>query len=204
MMKRLFATLVFVLALAAAPFAAQASNLAPGSDAPAFSATGVDGETVDLAALKGKTVVMEWSNHECPYVKKHYDSGNMQEIQKVATADENLVWITVVSSAPGKQGNVDAETAQKLTAERGAHPTHVVLDETGAIGREYGALTTPHIFIIDTAGKLAYMGAIDDQPTARGEPAEAQNYVLAALENMKNGEAPNPPMTKPYGCSIKY
>lgn len=204
MMKQIFTLAAFVLALALVPVAAQAATLAPGDDAPVFSATGVDGETVDLAALKGKTVVLEWTNHECPYVVKHYETGNMQKVQESATSDDDTVWVTVVSSAPGKQGHVDAETAKKLTMDRGAAPSHVVLDETGEIGQAYGALTTPHMFVIDTQGKLAYMGAIDDQPTARGDTSGANNYVLAALDSIRNGEAPNPPMTKPYGCSVKY
>ena len=196
--------LVLAVTLVASPFTAQAATLAPGDDAPAFSVTGVDGEAVDLAALKGKTVVLEWSNHQCPYVVKHYETGNMQATQEAATADADVVWVTVVSSAPGKQGHIDAATAKKLTEDRAAHPTHIVLDEDGALGTAYGALTTPHMFVIDTQGKLAYMGAIDDQPTARGDTVGANNYVLAALESLKNGETPELPQTKPYGCGIKY
>lgn len=204
MMKRIFFLALFMPVLALAPLAAQAAGLAPGDEAPVFSTTDIDGNSVDLDTLKGKTVVLEWTNHECPYVKKHYETGNMQKTQTIATSDEDIVWVTLISSAPGKQGYVDEATAKQLTTQRGAQPTHVVLDPSGEIGKAYDAKTTPHMFVIDPEGKLAYMGAIDDQPTARGDTEGANNFVLAALVNMREGKAPNPPQTRPYGCGVKY
>jgi peroxiredoxin len=196
MLKRL------VLAAAVSAFALPALA-APviGEAAPAFTAKDTQGETVSLA---GKTVVLEWSNDGCPYVKKHYGSGNMQKTQEAATAD-GVVWLTIVSSAEGKQGYVTPEQADKLTADRAAKPTDVVLDTDQAIGRAYDAKTTPHMFIIDPAGKLVYAGAIDDRPTADPKDIEgANNLVLAALDDLKNGRPVAVAETEPYGCSVKY
>lgn len=194
-----------VLATAVSVFALPALA-APviGEAAPAFTAKDTQGETVSLAGLAGKTVVLEWSNDGCPYVKKHYGSGNMQKTQEAATAD-GVVWLTIVSSAEGKQGYVTPEQADKLTADRAAKPTDVILDTDQAIGRAYDAKTTPHMFIIDPAGKLVYAGAIDDKPTADPRDIEgANNLVLAALDDLKNGRPVATPESEPYGCSVKY
>ncbi len=172
--------------------------------APAFSAVGADGKPVKLDAYKGKTVVLEWTNHDCPFVKKHYDSGNIPSLQKQA-ADAGVVWLQVLSSAPGKQGHVDGATAQQLNATRKAAPAGTVLDADGTIGKLYGAQTTPHIFIVKADGTLAYKGGIDSIATSdKADLAKAENYVSSALQAIKAGKAVDKASTKPYGCSIKY
>ena len=175
-----------------------------GEAAPTFTATDIEGNAVDLAALKGKTVVLEWTNHQCPYVIKHYDSGNMQRTQKMAKED-GVVWVSIVSSAPGKQGHLDLEEAKEIVAKEGAYPAHKVLDESGEIGKLYKATTTPHMFVIDEAGVLAYAGAIDSNSSPRPSAVEgATNYVLAALGDLKEGNTVQTAQTQPYGCSVKY
>lgn len=176
----------------------------PGNVAPAFSEVNTAGKTVSLADFKGKTVILEWTNDGCPFVKKHYNSKNMQNTQAAATAD-GVVWLSVISSKPGAQGHVDGAGADKLTADRGAKPTHVLLDPDGSMGRAYGAKTTPHIFIITPDGKIAYNGAIDSIQSNRVEDVpKATNYVTAALANLEAGKAPDPALTVPYGCDVKY
>ncbi|WP_273454707.1 thioredoxin family protein [Nevskia ramosa] len=175
-----------------------------GAPAPAFSAVDSNGKTVSLADYKGKHVVLEWTNDGCPFVKKHYGSGNMQSLQKEFTA-QNVVWLSVISSAPGQQGYVDGAAANKLTAARGAAPTAVLLDPKGDIGRLYGAKTTPHLFVIDPAGKLEYAGGIDS--IASPDPADiagATPFLKVALTEALAGKAISTPVTKPYGCSVKY
>lgn len=190
------ATALFVSVAQAAPVV--------GEPAPLFTATDSTGKTVKLEDFKGKTVVLEWTNHECPFVVKHYDSGNMQATQKKATGD-GVVWLSVISSAAGKQGYVDGATADKLTKDRNAHPTAVLLDETGTVGKLYDAKTTPHMFIIDASGVLVYAGAIDSVPSAdKADVATAKNYVLAALDEIKAGKPVTEATTKSYGCGIKY
>ena len=175
-----------------------------GQPAPDFDVVDSQGNAVSLSSLKGKTVVMEWTNHDCPFVKKHYESGNMQALQKSATSDD-VVWVSVISSGEGKQGNVSADQANSLTEQRGAAPTHVVLDPSGDLGRAYAARTTPHMFVINETSELVYMGGIDDVPSADKADIEgANNYVSAALANLKNNEAVATPTTRPYGCSVKY
>jgi len=175
-----------------------------GAKAPAFSVVDSAGKTRSLNEFAGKTVVLEWTNHDCPFVKKHYDSGNMQKTQATAAAD-GAVWLSVVSSAPGKQGHVSPAEAGALTASRKAQPAAVLLDADGAMGKAYGAKTTPHMFVIDKAGTLVYAGGIDDKPTAnQADIAGATNYVLAALGSVKSGTPVAVPTSKPYGCSVKY
>ncbi|MFG6458162.1 redoxin domain-containing protein [Roseateles sp. BYS96W] len=172
--------------------------------APAFTATAADGKTVNLADYKGKTVVLEWTNADCPYVRKHYGSGNMQSQQKAATA-QGVVWLQVISSAPGQQGHVDGATAQKLNAERGAAPTATLLDPTGELGRLYGAQTTPHLFVIKGDGSLAYKGGIDSIASAsKDDIAKAEPYVTEALAAVAAGKKVEKASTRPYGCSVKY
>ncbi len=173
--------------------------------APTFSGKAVDGSTINLADLKGKTVVLEWTNHECPYVVKHYDkTGNIPGLQKDATS-KDIVWLQILSSAPGKQGNVDAATAISLNEKRGAAPTNVILDPEGTIGKLYGAQTTPHMFVINAEGTLVYKGGIDSIKTANpADIAKAIPYVKESLEALAAGEAIPNPSTAPYGCSIKY
>ncbi|QYF95987.1 redoxin family protein [Massilia sp. PAMC28688] len=201
-MKHLVRAAVTVGFMAAA--AGAMANAELNKPAPAFAAVGADGKPVRLDAYKGKTVVLEWTNHECPYVKKHYESGNIPNLQKDA-AGKGVVWLQVVSSAPGKQGNVDGATAQKLNASRKAAPAATVLDADGKIGKMYGAQTTPHMFIINPAGQLVYKGGIDSIATAsKDDLAKAENYVTAALNAISAGKPVQKANTKPYGCSIKY
>lgn len=175
-----------------------------GKPAPAFTAVDSNGKQHSLGDYKGKTVILEWTNHGCPYVQKHYDTGNMQALQKETAAD-GAVWLTLISSAPGKQGYVSGEKANELTEKRGAAPTAVLFDPTGKIGKSYGAKATPHMYIIDAEGTLRYMGAIDDKPTTDKKSVEgATNYVKVALSELKAGKAVSTPVTKAYGCSVKY
>ncbi|MBL4837557.1 MAG: redoxin domain-containing protein [Kordiimonadaceae bacterium] len=176
----------------------------PGKVAPDFMAYTTQGVTITLSELQGKPVVLEWTNHDCPYVKKHYSSGNMQRLQRKLT-QEGVIWISIISSAPGLQGHVTTLEADALTARRGSYTSHVILDPDGTIGRAYHAKTTPQMVLIGAEGLVQYMGAIDDKPSARLESLEgAQNYVLAAWASVKAGTQVEMPTTKPYGCSVKY
>ncbi len=175
-----------------------------GQPAPDFTGTDSNGKSWSLSSLRGKTVVLEWTNDGCPYVQKHYNSGNMQSLQKSAAA-EGIVWLTVISSAEGQQGYVTGEEANKLTESRHAAPTAVILDPSGEIGHAYGAQTTPHMFIIDANGKLVFMGGIDDKPTTDPTTIKtAKNYVREALDELKAGKPITEAVTRPYGCSVKY
>lgn len=175
-----------------------------GKPAPVFAGVDTNGNTHTLSDFKGKTVVLEWTNHDCPYVMKHYGSNNMQTLQNRATAD-GVVWLTVISSAPGKQGHVSPAKANQIAAERGAGPTAILLDPEGTIGRAYDARTTPHMFVIDGEGTLVFMGGIDDRPTAdRADVEGANNYVVAALADVSAGRNVQTPTSRPYGCSVKY
>ena len=193
---------MLVLAAALGVTTAQAAPKV-GEPAPAFSTTDSNGKTVQLADYRGKFVVLEWSNAECPFVKKHY-AGNMQALQKEETA-KGVAWLTVISSAPGKQGHVDGKQANALTKERGAAPTAVLLDPTGKIGHAYDAKTTPHMFVIDPKGTLVYMGGIDSIASADAEDIpKAKPYVKLALAEALAGKPVTESVTKPYGCGIKY
>jgi len=175
-----------------------------GDPAPAFTGTDTKGKVHALSDFKGRFVVLEWHNQGCPYVKKHYGSGNMQRLQKEWTA-KGVVWLTVISSAPNTQGHVTAEQADAYVREQQAAPTAVLLDPSGEIGRAYGAKTTPQMVVIDPAGRLIYDGAIDDKPTTDvADVATAQNYVSAALTAAMAGKPVGTSATKPYGCSVKY
>ncbi len=176
-----------------------------GETAPDFMTTDIHGNAFKLSDHKGKIVVLEWTNHKCPFVIKHYRSGNMQATQKAAAAIDGVEWISIVSSAPGKQGNVDAKEAQKIVDDQGATITAKILDPSGAIGKLYAAKTTPHMFVIDTQGTLAYAGAIDDKSSPSPKTIKgAKNYVLAALDNLTTGQPVETPQTMPYGCAVKY
>ena len=199
-MKKLFLTLVTALVVAGTAHAQPVI----GQPAPELTATDTKGVSHSLSDFRGKTVVLEWTNHDCPYVKKHYDTGNMLALLRGATA-EGVVWLTIISSAPGKQGYVTAEEADALTAERDAAPTAVLFDPKGTAGKAYGARTTPHMFVIDPEGTLVYMGGIDDRPTASKEDVEgARNYVREALTALGSGQDVPQSTSRPYGCSIKY
>ena len=180
------------------------ADVVTGEMAPNFTLTSASGEAVSLEDFKGQHVVLEWTNHQCPFVVKHYGSGNMQALQEKWT-DQNVVWLSIISSAKGKQGHVTPEEAQQLTEERGAFPSDVLLDESGDVGRLYGAKTTPHMFVIDPDGTIVYQGAIDS--IASFDPddiAQATNYVDNALTKSMAAEPIEMHATKPYGCSIKY
>lgn len=198
---------IAALSLVASAACAQA-ELGPapqiGAAAPPFAGLATTSETVSLADFLGEKVILEWTNHECPFVRKHYETGNMQATQEVADA-AGAVWITVISSAPGTQGYVDAAGADALTTERDAAPDYVILDPSGEIGRLYAAKTTPQMFIIDEGGVLRYDGAIDDKPSTNHATVEgAKNYILAALADLAASRAVAEPRTRPYGCSVKY
>lgn len=174
-----------------------------GKPAPAFTAVDSNGKTRSLGEFKGKTVVLEWNNPECPFVKKHY-AGNMQALQKAAAKD-GVVWLTINSGAAGKQGHLDGPGANAVTKAKGASPAAYLLDAKGTVGRAYAAKTTPHMYVIDPAGRLAYAGAIDDTPTADpADVAKAKNYVTAALADMKAKRPVQVATSKPYGCAVKY
>jgi peroxiredoxin len=175
-----------------------------GQAAPDFTAVDSKGNSLQLSQYRGKTVVLEWTNADCPYTRKHYTSGNMQSAQKLAQKD-GIVWLTIVSSAPGKQGFVNGPAADQLTQSRGASPTAVLLDPSGTVARLYDAKTTPHMFVIDKNGAVQYMGGIDSLATTDPKDiARAEPYLKEAMLAVAEGKpAPNA-VTKPYGCSIKY
>lgn len=187
-------------------FAVPAVAAAPvvGQPAPDFEAVDAHGKAFKLSDLKGKNVVLEWTNHQCPFVLKHYESGNMQKVQKKAV-DDGAVWVSIISSAPGRQGHVSDAEALKISAERGAYPTTIIRDESGTIGHLYEAKTTPHMFVINAEGVLVYAGAIDSNSSPRAATIEgATNYVVAALDDLKAGNAVGTAQSAPYGCSVKY
>jgi len=175
-----------------------------GQPAPAFSAMDDHGAARSLADFKGKFVVLEWHNNGCPYVQKHYNSHNMQNLQREWTA-KGVVWLTIISSAPGTQGYVTPEQSQAFAKQSGMASTAVLLDPKGDLGHLYAATNTPQMFVIDPKGILVYSGAIDDQPTA--DPASlktARNFVAAALAEATAGKPVTTPMSQPYGCTVKY
>jgi peroxiredoxin len=183
---------------------AWAATAKVGEAAPAFTVNASNGSPVSLSAYKGKIVVLEWTNHDCPYVRKHYDSGNMQGLQRDATG-QGAVWLTVISSVEGTQGYVTPSQADELTTSRKAAPTAVLLDTRGATGKAYGATNTPHMYVVDKAGILVYAGAIDDRPTSRRADVQgANNYVRAALDAVAAGQPVKTPVTRAYGCTVKY
>jgi hypothetical protein len=175
-----------------------------GRPAPVFTGTDSQGRSISLNDFSGRIVVLEWTNHDCPFVRRHYDSGNMQALQHQAAA-EGVIWLSIISSAPGEQGHVDGSAANELRDRGGAKPAAIILDPDGKIGRAYEAKTTPHMFIVNEVGTLVYMGAIDDQPRNTGaNPATATNYVANALVALKEDRPIATPVTQPYGCAVKY
>jgi hypothetical protein len=175
-----------------------------GQAAPVFNSVDTNGEPFNLDDYKGKTVVLEWSNHQCPFIIKHYGTGNMQRAQEIAVG-KDVVWVTIRSSAPGKQGHVSAIQANEIARETGSHATIQILDPDGEIGKLYGAKTTPHMFIVDKDGTLVYAGAIDDNTSPNPETVKgAKNYILAALDDLEAGRPVQTAQTAPYGCSVKY
>tara|TARA_B110000438_G_scaffold125929_1_gene122508 strand:+ start:100 stop:705 length:606 start_codon:yes stop_codon:yes gene_type:complete len=182
------------------------ANAKTEEQAPDFNLLNSYGETVKLSEFKGQTVVLEWTNHECPFVAKHYKTNNMQNTQ-TAAKEASVVWLSIISSAPGTQGFVTNEEANELTKSRNALPSHVLQDPEGFVGKAYGAKTTPHMYLIDKAGILRYQGAIDDAG-GRGfmfkDLSQAKNYIISALVELNQGTEITDRVTKPYGCSVKY
>jgi peroxiredoxin len=175
-----------------------------GEPAPDFTAVDSTGKSQSLHAYKGKYVVLEWHNQGCPYTKKHYESGNMQRLQKEWTA-KGVVWFTVISSAPGTQGYVTPTQENDYLKQMNAVPTAVLMDPGGTLGQLYAAKTTPHMYVIDPNGVLIYNGAIDDHPTSdQADIASSKNYVSNALTEALAGKPVTDPATQPYGCSVKY
>ena len=174
--------------------------------APEFKLSDSYGNEISLSSFIGKKVVLEWTNHGCPYVAKHYETGNMQSTQEFAK-EEEIIWLSIISSAPGTQGYVSSDEANALTITRKASPTHVLFDPTGEVGRIYDAKTTPHMYIINEEGLMKYQGAIDDAG-GRGfmsrDLLKAKNYVKDSLKEMGTGKEISSPITKAYGCSVKY
>lgn len=184
------------------------AKIETGANVSDMSVVDSNGVTHQLSDYAGRTVVLEWTNHGCPYVVKHYnpsfEGGNMQNLQKMA-AEDDVVWLSIISSAPGKQGYVRGSEANNLTETRGAAPEAVVLDAAGEMGRSFSAKTTPHMFVIDDSQTLVYQGAIDSVKSVNpADIPDATNYVNAALTALKNGDPIADAETKPYGCSIKY
>jgi peroxiredoxin len=203
MMKHIFPVAALVL-VACAPEAAAVAAPPIGSQAPNFRVADANGQPVTLDQFKGKTVVLEWNNPGCPYVKKHYESGNMQKTQAAATAG-GVVWLTINSSAEGKQGSMTPAEAKAFTASQRSRGTAYLLDPQGVVGRPYGAKTTPHMYVVNADGTLVYNGGIDDKPSSDQEDIPgARNHVLAALSELKAGKPVSVPKSRPYGCSVKY
>jgi len=193
--------IVSCVLLLAAPQVHAAKN---GQTAPDFRVKDIKGKEYALADLKGKNVILEWHNRECPFVKKHYESGNMQKLQKALTA-KGFVWLTIISSAKGKQGYVTPAEENTYLKEQKAAPTTVLMDADGKMGKAYAAKTTPHMFIIDKKGVLVYQGAIDSNDSPDPETiSSAKNYITTAADELLAGKPISTASTKPYGCSVKY
>ena len=206
---KLYLTLFTTCILATTSYGAniKLQNPSVNTKAPNFTAVNSYGKTIKLSDLIGSPVILEWTNHECPYVFRHYNENNMQSVQKIAR-DAGVIWLSIISSTPGDQGHVSPDTANALTDSRGASPTHVLLDESGEVGMLYGAKTTPHMYMIDANGILRYKGAIDD--IGRGMQffdasfAEAKNYVSSQIDELLANRSLAINSTTPYGCSVKY
>lgn len=201
-MKRTVLALIAGFVLVAS--SAAAHGLRVGDPAPDFTGTDSQGRTQVLSAYRGKYVVLEWTNNGCPFTRKHYESGNMQALQKEWTG-KGVVWLTMLSSAPGAEGYMTAADENQYIAREHASPSAAVLDSKGTIGHQYSAKTTPHMFVIDPAGKLIYEGAIDDHATTdRSDIKNSKNYVADALSEAMAGRQVATSFTRPYGCSVKY
>ncbi|MDB6115897.1 MAG: thioredoxin family protein [Lacunisphaera sp.] len=183
----------------------RAETAAVGRAAPDFTLTDINGKPHSLSEYKGKTVVLEWVNPECPFVQKHYDrSGNMPRLQQAAAAD-GIVWLTINSAAPGKEGDYDADRVKDWQGRVHSSATDYLRDQDGKVGRLYDARTTPHMYVINASGTLVYAGGIDSIRSSNvGDIAKATNYVAAALADVKAGRPVRTPNSQPYGCSVKY
>ena len=199
-MKHILKSTLALLVAAGTAFAAPQI----GQPAPEFTLTDSNGQSHNLSDFKGKFVVLEWLNHGCPFVQKHYDGGNMQGLQKEYTG-KDVVWLSIVSSAPGKQGHMSPEETNKAKEEKGAAPTAVLIDADGTVGKLYDAKVTPELFVINPEGTLIYAGAIDDKKSVdASDVAGAKNYIKQALDEALAGNPVSEPTTEPYGCGIKY
>ncbi|MEM1109279.1 MAG: redoxin domain-containing protein [Planctomycetota bacterium] len=199
--------LVTALAIVAMPVASDAAKggVATGEPAPAFTLTDSNGIEHSLSDFAGKTVVLEWTNHQCPFVKKFYDEGHMQGWQGEYTAEGDVVWLSICSSAPGKQGHLSANGWNQKIQDKGINATAVLIDEDGTVGRAYAAKTTPHIYVIDGEGTLRYQGAIDSiRSTKTSDIDSATNYLASAVDAVRVGSEVVTDTTTPYGCSVKY
>ena len=197
--KHMFTAMVSAISISVSAHAADV-----GKPAPAFMAKDAKGNDVSLEALKGKVVVLEWVNHGCPFVVKHYGSQNMQKLQESYTG-KGVVWITINSGSKASGSYTDAETTLKIAAEKGSKATHLIADDSGTIGKAYSAKTTPHMFVINKEGVLVYNGAIDSKKTTNPADIESsENYVAKALDEVLAGKEVTTAKTEPYGCSVKY
>ena len=201
MKQTLAASAVIAIVAASVP---AASAPVVGRQAPNFKLADANGRPVTLSDFRGRTVVLEWNNPGCPFVQKHYESGNMQKAQAAAARD-GVVWLSINSGAPGKQGHMSGAEAKAFVAKAGARPTAYLLDPRGVVGKVYEAKTTPHMYIVNKAGTLVYAGGIDDKPTKNASDITgARNHVLAALAELKAGRAVSVATSRPYGCAVKY
>ena len=196
---------LWALALSNNPgLAAQMQDPEIGAAAPAFTLPDTYGDDHSLSDYAGKWVVLEWLNYGCPFVQKHYGSGNMQKLQ-TQYREKDVVWFSIVSSAPGQQGYYEPSEMNAMNEENGNNASAVLLDPEGTVGMAYGAKTTPQMYVIDPDGILLYNGAIDDRPSSRlADIQGAHSYLVQALEEAMSGEAVSLPTTQPYGCSVKY
>ena len=202
-MKKPFVLAALSLALIAGTTSTVQADALVGQPAPNFTAIDSNGKRHSLADFKGKHVVLEWTNYDCPFVAKQYNTGAMQNLQKTAT-QKGVVWLSVNSSAAGKQGNFEPAKFNELAKEKKAAPSAILLDSDGTVGKLYGAKTTPHMYLISPEGKLVYNGAIDDKPTTDTGATPEKNYVQLALSEAMAGKPVSVATTKPYGCSVKY
>jgi peroxiredoxin len=210
-MGKLIAATIALVALAASALlsvaraaAIGAAAVRPGAPAPGFTAPDIAGRMVNLGQYAGQIVILEWTNNGCPFVQKHYDSANMQTLQRRYTQG-GVIWLTIASSAPGEEGYVTPAAAKADLARWQAAPTDYLLDPDGMVGHLYDARATPHMVVIDRGGRIAYMGAIDDTPSTRlADVKTAKNYLVAALDEIAAGKPVTVASTRAYGCSIKY
>lgn len=203
-MFKLLSISLLVVALATGIVVSALAQIENGKPAPDFTLADSNGNQVSLSQFKDKFVVLEWLNYDCPFVMKHYNSGNMQDLQKAWTG-KGVTWLSIISSAPEQQGYYEAVDVNRLNAQKKASPTAILLDPAGTVGKLYGAQTTPHMFVIDPQGVLVYQGAVDDiRSTNPDDVAKAKNYVSAALDEAMAGKPVSTPSTKSYGCSVKY
>lgn len=199
-----YGTTILIIAILGMLVAETRPRAEIGKKAPDFTLKDASGESHTLSDYEDRFVVLEWLNHDCPFVAKHYDSGNMQMLQE-KYRDKGVVWFSIISSAPGKQGYLTPERAKKLTREKRAKPTAVLFDPEGKVGRAYDARVTPHMYIINPQGMLSYMGAIDDKPTANTDDIKgARNFVSEALDLLLRGDGVKTTSHQPYGCTVKY